>query len=77
MVDAEGRDRILTEKTDTTALMLGADVGAAYMIRPRLQLRASVDLTWLTGSESITSLNKDLAVSTVNTGLGIGLHGVF
>lgn len=77
VVDAEGRDRILTEQTDTSALMLGADVGAAYMIRPQLQLRASVDLTWLTGSESITSLNKDLSVSTVNTGLGIGIHGAF
>lgn len=77
VVDAEGRDRILTEQTDTSALMLGADLGAAYMIRPRLQLRASIDLSWLSGSESITSLPKDLSVSSVNTGLGIGLHGVF
>jgi opacity protein-like surface antigen len=77
IMDDTGREREVTEETTTTAFMLGGDVGAAYMVQSNLQLRASLDLTWLTGSESITSLDKDLAVSTVNTGLGIALFGVF
>lgn len=77
ITDANGRAREVTEETTTTAFVLGADLGAAYMIRPTLQLRAGVDWTWLIGSESVGSLSKDLAVSTANMGLGVGLHGAF
>lgn len=77
ITDDMGVEREVTEETTTTALMVGGDIGAAYMVQSNLQLRASLDLTWLTGSESITSLDDELSISTVNTGVGIALFGVF
>lgn len=67
----------INETTSTFGVATDGNLGVIYGVSEHLQLRMMVDLTWLYGSESIPSANKDLTVSTTNLGLGLSLGYVF
>jgi hypothetical protein len=69
-----GQPQQVVEPTDTAGFTVTGQLGAAYMMRERLQLRAGVALSYLIGSEDVPSQDESLGASTFNAGLTFGLH---
>lgn len=77
VTDEEGRDRDVTEQTSTSGFTLSLNTGAAYVLANQVQLRAGLELDWLTGTETIDSISKDLDLSTLSVGLAVAVHYLF
>jgi hypothetical protein len=68
---------VVNETTSTFGVATDGNAGVVYGVSEHLQLRMMINLTWLYGTESISSANADLTVSTTNLGLALSLGYVF
>lgn len=73
----EDETQTLEESTDTLGLSTTLNLGGGYMVTRQVQLRLGLDMTWLVGQESASSLEKDLNVSTFHLGLAAGVFYTF
>ncbi len=68
---------VVNETTSTFGVATDGNLGVVYGVSDHLQLRMMMNLTWLYGTESISSADADLTVSTTNLGLALSLGYVF
>lgn len=73
----DGSGQVVNESTDTLGFSATGSLGASYIFRDNLQLRAGLAVSGLIGQETIPSLKEDLGVSTFNAGLNVGVYYVF
>ncbi len=77
-VEQEGEGaQTITERTDTLGGSVSSSLGVGYALSRSLQFRAGLGFSGLLGQETLTSAKDPLAVSTLNTGLAIGVYYTF
>lgn len=67
----------INEATSTQGFRFSVGLGAGYALLPSVQLRAGLSLIGLFGTETLESVKDSLSVSTVNTGLSLGVDYLF